>query len=157
MCLELPEFVGFSLSLKPILDRDSEHWVPLGTAHPSCATAQPGGILPHRSEHALGWGSSRSCRLPGCAGLDGRAGVLREKARAGQCKKSAAAPVGRLLGQRGCTPQMCRALPLPWAHCTMSFPDVVGSSCPHQQQTKKSPNCPPLSHRRMLMAPASDE
>lgn len=34
MCLELPEFVGFSLLLKLILGRDSEHCAALGLPSP---------------------------------------------------------------------------------------------------------------------------
>lgn len=127
MCLEQPEFVRFSL-LNPILDRDSEHCAPLGTAQPSCAA--PGVSCPRDVTMPWDGAAADPHQLPG---LDGRAAVLREKAGAGQCKESAATPVSKLLGHRCCTPQMCRDL-----HPS-SDPGVLGSSCPHQQQPKKVP------------------
>lgn len=145
VCLELPEFPGFSLLLKPIPGRDSQHCTPLGTALPSCATAQPGGALSHRPGHALGWGSSRSppaarvCR----AGWKGWSAQRKGSGRSVQevsSKPRGEAAWAEML-------QMCRALPLCPGHTPprpYSDPDVLGSSCPHQQQPKKSPNWLPL-------------
>lgn len=68
VCLELPEFAGFRLLLEPVLGRDSEHCAPLGTAQ--------------------AWGCPGvGQEVPGWAGLQGRAGALRQRARAGRCEK----------------------------------------------------------------------
>lgn len=159
MCLELPEFLGFSLLLKPIPGRDSQHCTPLGTALPSCATAQPGGALSHRPGHALGWGSSRSppaarvCR----AGWKGWSAQRKGSGRSVQevsSKPRGEAAWAEML-------QMCRALrlcALGTLHPVLLLTPMFSDPAVPTSNSQKSPQTGfHSSHHRMLVAQGSDE
>lgn len=135
VCLELPEFLGFSLLLKLILDRTAS------TVHPWGLPTLP--VLQLSLEEScprdlpMPWDGAAADphQLPGCAGKSSEKRLGQVRA-GNEQQPSWGGCLGRDAAQHRC---------VPWAHSTHVLPlTLIGSSCPHQQQPKKSPNWPPL-------------
>lgn len=140
VCLELPEFLGFSLLLKPLLDRTGSTVHPW--ALPSPPVLQPSLEIPCPRALTMPWDGAAADphQLQGVQGW--MEGLECSERRLGQVGAGSQQqrPWGGCLG-RGAAHHRC----VPRAHCTHVLPlTLIRSSCPHQQQPKKSPNWPPL-------------
>lgn len=124
MCLELPEFLGFSLLLELILDSTAS------TMH-SWGLPTPPVLQPSLEESCPGdlpmpWDGPAADphRLPGCAGLDGRTPRKGQVSAGSEQQPSWGGCLGRDAAHHRC---------VPWAHFTHVLPQtLIGSSCTPQ-------------------------